>query len=59
VKGWIEVVGVFTDPKAMLWLVGSTLIEIDDEWQVERRYFSQESMQRYVQFEGGRSGGRA
>lgn len=38
-------VGVFPDTGSVLRLVGSVVFEIDDEWQVERRYFSQESMQ--------------
>ncbi len=48
-----EVVGVFPDTGSVLQLVGSVLIEQDDEWQVERRYFSQESMQRRKQAEAG------
>jgi transposase-like protein len=55
VKRRTEVVGVFPDTDAALRLVGSVLIEIDDEWQVERRYFSQESMERRKQSDcGGR-----
>ena len=46
-------VGVFPDTGSVLRLVGSVVFEIDDEWQVERRYFSQESMQRRKQLEGG------
>ena len=42
-------VGVFPDTGSVLRLVGSVVFEIDDEWQVERRYFSQESMQRRKQ----------
>ena len=33
----------------MLRLVGSILIEVWDDWQVGRRYFSQESMRRLTE----------
>jgi putative transposase len=46
VKRRTEVVGVFPDGPSIIRLVGSVLLEIDDEWQIERRYFSLESMQK-------------
>lgn len=43
-KRHTNVVGVFPDEALRIRLVGAVLMEISDEWDVGRRYFSQESM---------------
>jgi transposase-like protein len=43
-----DVVGVFPNGDATLRLVGMLLLEQSDEWEAERRYFSQESMRRLL-----------
>lgn len=46
VKRRTDIVGVFPTQDSVIRLVGSVLLEIDDEWQIERRYFSQDSMRK-------------
>jgi putative transposase len=48
IKRRTNVVGVFPDEASVFRLVGAVLIEISDEWEVGRRYFSQESMDKLV-----------
>ena len=44
-----DVAGIFSDSVAVIRLIGSVLIEINDEWQAGRRYFGQASMRRIHQ----------
>ena len=49
VKRRTNVVGVFPDGGSVTRLVGAVLLEIADEWQVGRRYFSLETMARLIE----------
>jgi transposase-like protein len=44
VKRRSDVVGIFPDRPSIIRLAGSLLVEMDDEWRIGRRYFSEESL---------------
>ena len=48
IKRRADVVGIFPNDDSVLRLLGSVMIEQNDEWVVLRRYFSQESMSRLL-----------
>jgi putative transposase len=49
IKRRTNVVGIFPDQASVIRLVGSILIEVSDEWQIGRRYFSRESMKKVLE----------
>ena len=49
IKRRTNVVGLFPDEASVIRLVGSILMEISDEWQIGRRYFSKESMRKLAE----------
>jgi transposase-like protein len=53
VKRRTNVVGVLPNEAAAVRLIGALLIEQADEWEIDRRYFSQESMHRLTEPEPG------
>ena len=48
IKRRSNVVGIFPNPEAVVRLVSAVLMEQQDEWEIGRRYFSMESMQKTI-----------
>ena len=48
IKRRADVVGIFPNDDSAIRLLGSVMIEQNDEWVVLRRYFSQESMSKLL-----------
>lgn len=49
IKRRLNVVGIFPDVSALERLTGAVLLEVNDEWEIGRRYFSKESMHKLTE----------